>query len=72
MLEKDATTVWELWDAIDDSGVAHESLNHYSKGAVIVHNGQEVGETRFFHLCWKMGLPLPIPPSHRSLSPNTV
>ena len=35
MLEKDATTVWELWDAIDDSGVAHESLNHYSKGAVI-------------------------------------
>jgi hypothetical protein len=22
---------------------------------------ESVGETRFFHLCWKMGLPLPIP-----------
>lgn len=35
MLERGATTVWELWEAIDDDGVAHESLNHYSKGAVI-------------------------------------
>jgi len=35
MLDQGATTVWELWDAIDDTGVAHESLNHYSKGAVI-------------------------------------
>jgi alpha-L-rhamnosidase len=35
MLNQGATTVWELWEAIDESGVAHESLNHYSKGAVI-------------------------------------
>ena len=35
MLDQGATTVWEFWDAIDDTGVAHESLNHYSKGAVI-------------------------------------
>jgi alpha-L-rhamnosidase len=35
MLNQGATTVWELWEAIDDRGVAHESLNHYSKGAVI-------------------------------------
>lgn len=35
MLEHGATTVWELWDAIDEQGVAHESLNHYGKGAVI-------------------------------------
>ncbi|MEV0750635.1 MULTISPECIES: family 78 glycoside hydrolase catalytic domain [Streptomyces] len=35
MLDNGATTVWELWEAIDADGVAHESLNHYSKGAVI-------------------------------------
>jgi alpha-L-rhamnosidase len=35
MINHGATTVWELWEAIDEAGVAHESLNHYSKGAVI-------------------------------------
>ena len=35
MIDKGATTVWEDWEGIDDAGVAHESLNHYSKGAVI-------------------------------------
>jgi alpha-L-rhamnosidase len=30
MINHGATTVWELWDAIDDRGAAHESLNHYS------------------------------------------
>lgn len=35
MIDKGATTVWEDWEGIDDGGVAHESLNHYSKGAVI-------------------------------------
>lgn len=35
MLERGATTVWEDWEGIDERGVAHESLNHYSKGAVI-------------------------------------
>lgn len=35
MLDRGATTIWEDWDGIDDDGVAHESLNHYSKGAVI-------------------------------------
>ncbi|MFJ4616612.1 family 78 glycoside hydrolase catalytic domain [Streptomyces sp. NPDC088812] len=35
MLDQGATTVWELWEAVDAEGVAHESLNHYSKGAVI-------------------------------------
>jgi alpha-L-rhamnosidase len=35
MLERGATTVWELWEGIDDDGGAHESLNHCSKGAVI-------------------------------------
>ncbi|MFK0156557.1 family 78 glycoside hydrolase catalytic domain [Streptomyces sp. NPDC090493] len=35
MLERGATTVWEEWDGIDADGVAHGSLNHYSKGAVI-------------------------------------
>ena len=35
MVERGATTVWELWEGIDTDGVPHESLNHYSKGAVI-------------------------------------
>jgi alpha-L-rhamnosidase len=35
MVDRGATTVWELWDGVDDEGRAHMSLNHYSKGAVI-------------------------------------
>lgn len=35
MVERGATTVWELWEGIDAEGAAHESLNHYSKGAVV-------------------------------------
>ena len=35
MLDRGATTVWEAWNGIDANGVAHDSLNHYSKGAVI-------------------------------------
>ena len=35
MVDRGATTVWERWEGIDDDGVPHESLNHYSKGAVI-------------------------------------
>ena len=35
LVDRGATTIWESWEGIDDEGVAHESLNHYSKGAVI-------------------------------------
>jgi hypothetical protein len=35
MIDRGATTVWERWEGVDDHGVPHESLNHYSKGAVI-------------------------------------
>jgi len=35
MIERGATTVWEEWDGIDADRIAHASLNHYSKGAVI-------------------------------------
>lgn len=35
MLDHGATTVWEDWDGVTPDGQAHESLNHYSKGAVI-------------------------------------
>jgi alpha-L-rhamnosidase len=34
MIDRGATTVWELWEGVDSRGVPHESLNHYSKGAV--------------------------------------
>ena len=35
MIARGATTVWERWDGIGADGSVHESLNHYSKGAVI-------------------------------------
>ena len=35
MIDRGATTIWEQWDGVDADGVPHESLNHYSKGAVI-------------------------------------
>jgi alpha-L-rhamnosidase len=35
MIDRGATTIWEHWEGIDDQGVAHASLNHYSKGAVV-------------------------------------
>ncbi len=34
MRSKGATTIWEDWNGIDGEGIAHASLNHYSKGAV--------------------------------------
>ncbi|MFC8519369.1 family 78 glycoside hydrolase catalytic domain [Streptomyces sp. NPDC057257] len=35
MLDRGATTIWEDWEGVDDTGTAHDSLNHYSKGAVV-------------------------------------
>jgi alpha-L-rhamnosidase len=35
MLDHGASTIWEDWEGVDEKGVAHDSLNHYSKGAVI-------------------------------------
>jgi alpha-L-rhamnosidase len=35
MVARGASTIWETWEGIDEDGVAHESVNHYSKGAVI-------------------------------------
>lgn len=35
MIDRGATTVWESWEGVDAEGRAHDSLNHYSKGAVV-------------------------------------
>jgi alpha-L-rhamnosidase len=32
---KGATTIWEAWNGIDESGTPNLSLNHYSPGAVV-------------------------------------
>ncbi|MBR2768034.1 MAG: hypothetical protein IKD68_03800, partial [Solobacterium sp.] len=33
-VKKGATTIWETWDGIREDGTVHDSLNHYSYGAV--------------------------------------
>ena len=33
-VQKGATTIWETWDGIRADGTVHDSLNHYSYGAV--------------------------------------
>ena len=33
-ISKGANTIWETWNGIDAEGKPHESLNHYSYGAV--------------------------------------
>ncbi len=35
MIDRGATTVWERWDGVRPDGTPFESLNHYSKGAVV-------------------------------------
>lgn len=35
MLRRGATAIWEAWDGISADGTPKESLDHYSKGAVI-------------------------------------
>ena len=65
MIDRGATTVWESWEGVDADGGAHDSLNHYSKGAVIsfLHQFAAVSST------WT-GSPATAgsgwPPSHRA------
>ena len=35
MIDRGATTIWERWNGIDEEGTPFESLNHYSRGAVV-------------------------------------
>lgn len=46
MKKKGATTIWEVWNGIDESGNIDSSLNHYSKGAVISFLHQYVAGLR--------------------------
>src|SRR5690606_41352258 len=59
-----ATTIWEDWEGIDENGEAHESLNHYSKGAVVrflhthtVGLRQDAGS-----VAWRAFTVAPVPP----------
>jgi alpha-L-rhamnosidase len=33
-VKKGATTIWETWDGVREDGMVHDSLNHYSYGAI--------------------------------------
>lgn len=64
MVDKGATTIWEDWEGIDENGEAHESLNHYSKGAVVrflhthtVGLRQDAGS-----VAWRAFTVAPVPP----------
>jgi alpha-L-rhamnosidase len=46
MIDRGATTIWERWNGVDADGVAHESLNHYGKGAVASFLHRYVGGLR--------------------------
>jgi alpha-L-rhamnosidase len=35
MIERGATTIWEMWHGIDEHGVPNGSLNHVNLGAVL-------------------------------------
>jgi alpha-L-rhamnosidase len=53
MIDRGATTVWERWNGIDADGVPHESLNHYSKGAVISFLHRYVAGLRRMEPTWR-------------------
>jgi alpha-L-rhamnosidase len=53
MIDRGATTVWERWDGVDTDGNAHESLNHYSKGAVISFLHSHVAGLRRLTPTWR-------------------
>ena len=46
MIDRGATTLWEQWNGIDAHGEARDSLNHYSKGAVVSFLHQHVAGLR--------------------------
>ena len=34
-VKKGATTIWETWDGVREDGTVHDSMNHYSYGAIV-------------------------------------
>ena len=57
-VKKGATTIWESWNGIDEKGNPHNSLNHYSYGAVgswlyQVVAGLELGAPGYKHILFQ-------------------
>ena len=52
MIDRGATTMWERWEGVDAEGVPHESLNHYSKGAVVSFLHRYVAGLRRLEPTW--------------------
>lgn len=48
-VKQGATTLWEDWDGIDEKGRPHDSLNHYSYGAVAGFLIEYVAGIRYSH-----------------------
>ncbi|WP_228479432.1 family 78 glycoside hydrolase catalytic domain [Microbacterium atlanticum] len=63
MVDRGATTIWEDWEGIDEQGIAHESLNHYSKGAVIrfLHTHTLGLRQDFGSVAWEKVVIAPVP-----------
>jgi len=65
MVDHGATTIWEDWDGVDDAGSAHESLNHYSKGAAMRYLHTHVLGLRQApgSVAWERAVVDPVPPT---------
>jgi alpha-L-rhamnosidase len=57
-VKQGATTIWEFWDALDEKGNVHGSLNHCAYGTVgswlyQVVAGIEPGSPEYKHICFQ-------------------
>ncbi|MBO6157630.1 MAG: family 78 glycoside hydrolase catalytic domain [Firmicutes bacterium] len=48
-VKKGASTIWETWDGIREDGTVHDSLNHYSYGAISLWLMEGVCGIRYTH-----------------------
>ncbi|MFJ4027586.1 family 78 glycoside hydrolase catalytic domain [Paenarthrobacter sp. NPDC089989] len=61
MLRRGATAVWEAWDGIAEDGTPKDSLNHYSKGAVISFLHEYIAGLRLVEPGWRRFRVQPVP-----------
>ena len=61
MRNRGATSIWEQWEGVTADGKPHESLNHYSKGAVITFLHQYLAGLKPLAPAYKRFAVAPVP-----------